>query len=251
MTKAIIVEDELPSRQFLKSMVATFCPDLEVVAEAGNVEEGVLAIQTHQPELVFLDIEMQTGTGFDLLAQFPEPEFDVIFTTAYDHYAIKAIQFSAIAYLLKPIEEEELQQAVKKSLERGRNALNQKSLQLLLQNLKMPKSGNPSITLSTSDGIEFVPLSEIIKIEASGPYSIFYLKEKKKIMVSKNLKEYEQLLLEHGFFRLQNSFIINIHEVKRMIRTDGGYVIMSDASQITISPKKKAEFLAFLGQRLV
>lgn len=251
MPKAIIVEDELHSRQFLKNMVASFCPELELMAEATNVAEGVLAIKTHQPELVFLDIEMQTGTGFDLLEQFPEPDFDVIFTTAYDHYAIKAIQFSAIAYLLKPIEIGELQQAVKKSLERGRTALNKKSLQLLLQNLKTPKTGNPSITLSTSEGIEFVPLSEIIKIEASGPYSIFYLKDRKKIMVSKHLKEYEQLLFEYGFFRLQNSYIINIHEVKRMVRTDGGYVIMSDDTQISISPKKKSEFLEFLGQRLV
>lgn len=251
MHTAIIVEDELHSRDFLTSIVRDFCPELRIVATAANVEEGIAAIRTHSPEIVFLDIEMQTGTGFDLLEQFPEPGFDVVFTTAYDHYAIKAIKFSAIDYLLKPIAIEELQRAVRKILDKQQKTLDQRSLQQLLQHLQSPQNGAQSITLATSEGLEFVPLREIVKIEASGPYSIFFLKSNKKIMVSKNLKEYEHMLYDYGFFRLQNSFIINIHEVRRLVKTDGGYVVMEDDSKIGISPKKKAELMAYLGQRLV
>lgn len=251
MYKAIIVEDELHSREFLKNIVTTYCPDLAIVALAGSVEEGVAAIKLHQPDIIFLDIEMQTGTGFHLLQQFPQPGFEVIFTTAYDHYAIRAIKFSAVDYLLKPIDIEELQQSVAKVIEKKKDKTGQLALQMLLKNLQSPQTLEQSITLSTSDGLEFIPLQQIIRIEASGPYSHFYLKEKKKIIVSRNLKEYENLLTDHGFFRVHNSHIININEVKRMIKTDGGYAVMSDESNITISPKKKDEFFQAIGQRMV
>lgn len=251
MPKAIIVEDELHSRQFLKNLVTEYCPELNLVALASDVEEGVAAIKEHKPDIVFLDIEMQTGTGFDLLLQFPAPEFDVIFTTAYDHYAIKAIKFSAIDYLLKPIEIEELQQAVKKITDKKATNSSQEALQMLLKNLQAPQKEDPSITLATSEGLEFIPLQQIIRIEASGPYSYFFLKNNKKIMVSRNLKEYEMMLSDHGFFRAHNSHIINIREVKRMVKTDGGYAVMSDDSKISISPKKKDDFMQQMSQRLV
>lgn len=251
MPKAIIVEDELHSRQFLKNLVTEYCPELNLVALASDVEEGVAAIKEYKPDIVFLDIEMQTGTGFDLLLQFPAPEFDVIFTTAYDHYAIKAIKFSAIDYLLKPIEIEELQQAVKKITDKKATNSSQEALQMLLKNLQAPQKEDPSITLATSEGLEFIPLQQIIRIEASGPYSYFFLKNNKKIMVSRNLKEYEMLLSDHGFFRAHNSHIINIREVKRMVKTDGGYAVMSDDSKISISPKKKDDFMQQMSQRLV
>jgi two-component system, LytTR family, response regulator len=251
MHKAIIVEDELHSREFLKNIVTEYCPELQLVALASSVEEGAAAIKLHQPDIIFLDIEMQTGTGFDLLAQFPDPDFDVIFTTAYDHYAIKAIKFSAIDYLLKPIEIEELQNAVKKVTEKKASDQSQQALQMLLRNLKTPQKGEQSITLSTSDGLEFVPLQNIIRIEASGPYSNFFLKNNKKIMVSRHLKEYEIMLGDHGFFRVHNSHIININEVSKMVKTDGGYAVMSDDSKISISPKKKDDFMLQMGQRLV
>ena len=251
MYKAIIVEDELHSREFLKNIVTAYCPELTIAALAGSVEEGVAAIKQHQPDIIFLDIEMQTGTGFDLLQQFPQPSFEVIFTTAYDHYAIRAIKFSAVDYLLKPIDIEELRQSVAKVIEKKKGSTGQQALQILLKNLQAPQTAEQSITLSTSDGLEFIPLHQIIRIEASGPYSHFYLKEKKKIIVSRNLKEYETLLTDHGFFRVHNSHIINMKEVKRMIKTDGGYAVMSDDSNITISPKKKEEFFEMIGQRMV
>jgi two-component system LytT family response regulator len=184
------------------------------------------------------------------LESVEDTNFHVIFTTAYDHYAVKAIKFSAVDYLLKPIDVDELQSAVQK-VSNKMSGNDQQALQVLLQNLRKPLGSDFSITLATSEGLEFVPLQQIIRLEASGPYTHFFLKEGKKIMVSKNLKEYELLLTEHHFFRVHNSHIINMKEVKRMIKTDGGYAIMNDESMISISPKKKDEFMQQMGLRLV
>lgn len=250
MHKVIIIEDEIHSREFLKHIVTEYCKELNIAAIASSVNEAAEAIRKHKPDFIFLDIEMQTGTGFDVLQQFPAPEFDVIFTTAYDHYAIKAIKFSAVDYLLKPVEIEELQMAVQKVIEKRNSKTGQSSLQMLLKNLQAPKA-EQSITLSTAEGLEFIPLNQIIRIEASGPYSHFFIKDAKKIMVSRNLKEYELLLGDYGFFRVHNSHIINLKEVKKMLKTDGGYAVMSDDSMISISPKKKEDFMGQMGQRLI
>ena len=251
MYKAIIVEDELHSRELLKKMLAMFCPDVQVTALASSVNEGVKAIKEHAPDIVFLDVEMQTGTGFDLLQQFPDPSFGVIFTTAYDHYAVKAIRFSAVDYLLKPIDAEELQQAVKKITHKKDTGISAAAVKTLLSNLQKPAGSTQTITLATSEGLEFIPLHDIIHIEANGPYSNFFLAGNRKIIVSKDLKEYEMLLGEHQFLRIHNSHIINIKEVRRMIKTDGGYAVMSNGAQLIISPKKKEEFLQMIGENNV
>lgn len=249
MHKAIIVEDELHSRDFLKNIISEFCPQLNVVAVAASVDEGVAAIRTRQPELVFLDVEMQTGTGFDLLRQFPDPQFNVIFTTAYDHYAMKAIKFSAVDYLLKPIEIEELQVAVNKWIAGKTTTDNRRSVEVLLQNLQSLQHNRQSIGLSTSEGLEFVPLTEITHIESSGPYSHFFIKGKQKIIVSRHLKEFELLLAEHGFFRAHNSHIVNLKEVRKYLKSDGGVIVMNDNTLIPVSPKKKDEFLLRVQQQ--
>lgn len=251
MYKTIVVEDELHSRELLKSMVDTYCKQLTVVATASSVEEGVAAIKAHEPAIVFMDIEMQTGTGFDVLEQTADYKYHVIFTTAYDHYAIKAIKFSAVDYLLKPIDLEELQEAVNKAIDKITHKPEDNNLSLLLKNLRRQPGEDYSITLSTSDGLEFTPLTKIIRIEANGPYSIFHLKDNRKIMVSKNLKEYEILLDDHHFMRVHNSHIINLNEVRKMVKTDGGYVVLKDDTQIIISPKKKDEFLQRINERMV
>lgn len=251
MYTAIIVEDELHSREFLKNIVTEYCKNISLVGMATNVQEGIDAINTLKPNIVFLDIEMQTGTGFDILNKFPQPNFEVIFTTAYDHYAIKAIKFSAVDYLLKPIDIEELQDAVTKVIEKKNNNTGQVALQMLLKNLNTPQSSQQSITLSTSEGLEFIALHQIIHIEASGPYSHFFLKNAKKIIVSKHLKEYENLLSEHGFFRVHNSHLINMNEVKKMVKNDGGYAIMSNDVHIAISPKKKDAFMELINSKMV
>jgi two-component system, LytTR family, response regulator len=249
--KALIVEDEIRSRDFLRNLVEEFCPELNVEGMAANVEEAVSLINARSPDIVFMDIEMQTGTGFDVLQQVRQRDFHVIFTTAYDHYAIKAIKFSAVDYLLKPINLEELQQAVAKAVESLEQKDKENKIDLLIKNLRRPAGEDFSISLSTSEGIEFIQLSNIIRLEANGPYTTFFMKDGRKIMVSKNLKEYEILLTEHGYFRVHNSHIINLKEVRKMIKTDGGYAVMNDDSMIAISPKKKDEFMQLMGQRLV
>jgi len=248
--KALIVEDEARNREFLKNLAAEFCPEITVTGLAATVPEAIRQIDGQKPDIVFMDIEMQPGTGFDVLQKVKHRNFQVIFTTAYDHYAIKAIKFSAIDYILKPIDLEELQQAVDKAIQSIRKQ-QENRIDLLIQNLSQPAAENFSISLSTSDGIEYVQLSQIIRLEANGPYTTFFLKNQHKIMVSKNLKEYELLLSEHGFFRIHNSHIIHLKEVRKMVKTDGGYAVMSDASMIAISPKKKDDFLQLMAQRLV
>jgi two-component system LytT family response regulator len=249
--KALIVEDEIRSRDFLKNLVEEFCPELIVSGTASNVEDAVLFINNHSPQIVFMDIEMQTGTGFDVLQQVNHRDFHVIFTTAYDHYAIKAIRFSAVDYLLKPINLEELQQAVAKAVENIQQKAEGNKIELLIRNLKRPAGEDFSISLSTSEGVEFIQLTNITRLEANGPYTTFFMKDARKIMVSKNLKEYEMLLTDHGFFRVHNSHMISLKEVRKMIKTDGGYAVMNDESMIAISPKKKEEFMQLMGQRLV
>jgi two-component system, LytTR family, response regulator len=249
--KALIVEDEVRSRDFLRNLVTEFCPQVSVEGTAANVEDAVAFINGQSPDIVFMDIEMQTGTGFDVLQQVKQRNFHVIFTTAYDHYAIKAIRFSAVDYLLKPINLEELQAAVAKAVENIQQKEEGNKIDLLIKNLKRPAGEDFSISLSTSDGIEFVQLSTIIRLEANGPYTTFFMKDGRKIMVSKNLKEYEMLLTDHGYFRVHNSHIINLKEVRKMVKTDGGYAVMNDDSMIAISPKKKDEFMQLMAQRLV
>jgi two-component system LytT family response regulator len=249
--KAIIVEDETMNSDFLKHLLREFCPNIEVAGAASNVEDAVSAINTQQPQIVFMDIELQTATGFDVLQQVKDQDFEVIFTTAYDHYAIKAIKFSAIDYLLKPINFEELQQAVNKAIESLQVKEKENKLELLIRNVRRPVGEDFSISLATSEGVEYVPLSQIIRLEAKGPYTTFFMKNGNSLMVCKNLKEYELLLTDYGFFRLHNSYMVNMKEVKKMVKADGGYAVMNDDAMIAISPKKKDEFLSLMSQRLV
>lgn len=251
MQRVVIVEDEPRSREFLKEILAEHCPQLEIAGLAGNVEEAVKTIHDLEPDLIFLDIELQTGTGFDVLQQIQDVQPAVIFTTAYDHYAIKAIKFSAVDYLLKPIDVDELKAAVAKTDDKQQRDSQQQTLQVLMQNLKQLRSNdNPTITLSVADGMEFIPLRSIIRLEAAGAYTNFFLKDGKKIMVSKNLKEYEMMLGDHDFMRVHNSHIINMNEVKRLVKSDGGYAVMSDDAQVIISPKKKDDFVKLMTNRL-
>lgn len=249
--QAIIVEDEQLNRDFLLNLLQEFCPHIEVAATAATVNEAVAAIRAHEPQIVFLDIELQTATGFDVLEMVRDHRFEIIFTTAYDHYAIKAIRFSAIDYLLKPINYEELTRAVSKAIEAMKIKQQDDRLELLMRNVRIPVGDDFSISLSTSEGIEYIPLTQISYLEAKGPYTTFFLKNGNNMIVCKHLKEYEMMLTEHGFFRLHNSYIVNMKEVKKMIRADGGYAVMNNDAMITISPRKKEEFLQLMNRRLV
>ncbi|MBO9659407.1 MAG: response regulator transcription factor [Chitinophagaceae bacterium] len=249
--RSVIIEDEMLNRQFLQQLITQFCSELELCGSAGKVTEATELINHHQPDIIFLDIELDGGTGFDVLEKIKSRNAQVIFTTAFDHYAIRAIRCSAVDYILKPINLQELQAAVEKAIEAIRVKDGRSQLELLLHNIRRAPGEDLSISLSTAEGIEFVRLGDIIRLEAKGPYTTFFLKNGPQLIVSKNLKEYELLLTEHGFFRVHNSFMVNLKEVKKMIRTDGGYAVMTDDAMIAISPRKKDEFLALMGQRLV
>ena len=248
MLRAIIVEDEKHNRETLKNLLAEFCPEVQIKGMAANVEEGLQMIRAAQPDLLFLDIELQTGTGFDLLQQVDNPAFDVIFTTAFDQYAIQAIKFSSLDYLLKPIDIDELQQAVSKAIEKQKADQGKAQLEVLLSNLNRQSSSQKRICLSTAEGLEFLMVQDIMYCEASGSYTNFVLKEGRKLVVSKHLKGYETLLDGGPFMRVHNKYLINLEEVKRFVKSEGGYILMNNGDQVSISPKKREAFMQRMEQ---
>ncbi|WP_411030750.1 LytR/AlgR family response regulator transcription factor [Spongiimicrobium sp. 3-5] len=241
--RAVIVEDEKHSRETLKNLLEEFCTDVSVVATAATVNEAVATITNTDPDVVFLDIELQTGTGFDVLMQLPNIHFEVIFTTAFEQYAIKAVKFSSLDYLLKPIDLEELQSAVEKARVKKNQDVYKEQLETLMQNLRQEKPKLNKICLATSDGFEFINVADIVYCKANGSYTNFVLKDKTQLLVSKHLKEYEGLLLEQFFMRVHNSFLINLKQVKKFVKSDGGYILMSNDHTASISRTRKDDFL--------
>tara|TARA_R110000850_G_scaffold150497_1_gene273290 strand:+ start:209931 stop:210680 length:750 start_codon:yes stop_codon:yes gene_type:complete len=246
--KAIIVEDETHSLETLKNLLEKFCEGVEVIGLASSVKEALEVIQKSQPDVVFMDIELQSGTGFDILTQLPEINFEVIFTTAFDQYAIKAVKFSSLDYLLKPIDLEELQQAVEKAKQAKNRVEYNQQLKTLLQNINQPKLSK--ICLATADGFEFISTSEILYCEAGGSYTTFVLINGKKLLVSKHLKEYENMLADQHFMRVHNSYLINLKEVKKYVKADGGYIVMNNEDIVSISRGKKDTFIEAMQRML-
>lgn len=242
MLNIVIVEDEKHNREDLRTQLSELDPSLKVVGEAASKTEALQVIHQSQPDLVLMDIELHEGTGFDVLNELPQTNFEVIFTTAFEHYALKAIKFSSLDYLLKPINSEELRTAIEKARLKKDEELRRKQLEVLLSTLDQ-KQEQRNICLSTADGIEFIQTSQIQYCEANGSYTNFFLKGGQKLIVSKNLKEYESLLNDHDFMRVHNSFLINLKEVKRFVKSDGGYILMKDGQTISISQKKREDFL--------
>lgn len=244
MIKAIIVDDELGARESLSKMIEKNCKQLEVIAKADSMLAAFEAITNKQPDLVFLDIEMPNGNAFDLLEKFKEINFNIIFTTAYDHYAIKAIKFSAIDYILKPIDPEELIEAVKRVEKKQTSQPNvlDKQFKTLLSNVR-PENKLKKVGIPDGDGLIFINLSDIIRCESDGNYTFFILTSGKKIIASRTLGEYEQMFAEDNFFRVHRSHLINLQHVKKYIKGEGGYVIMADDSQVEVSRRNKNEFL--------
>lgn len=248
MINAVIIEDEKKSMEVLQALVSANCPDVTVVGTADSVSSGVELIRKASPKLIFLDIEMADGSGFDLLERVGSNNYDVIFTTASDAHALKAIKFSAIDYLLKPIDGDELKTAVDKLKERKPSDASLENLRFLLQNFKQPSQQYSKITLPTGNAYEIVNVKDIIRCEADGSYTTFFLENKKKLLVSASLKHYEDLLPEEDFIRVHHHHLINMSHVVRYLKTDGGYAVMSDGTQIEISRRKKEAFLARLNK---
>lgn len=248
MINAIIIEDEKKSMEVLQALVTANCPEVNILGNADSVSTGIELIKKVSPNLIFLDIEMADGSGFDLLERVGSGNYDVIFTTASDAHALKAIKFSAIDYLLKPIDGDELKAAVEKHKLKKPNDASLENLRFLLQNFKQPSQQYSKITLPTGNAYEIVNVKDIIRCEADGSYTTFFLESKKKLLVSASLKHYEDLLPEDEFIRVHHHHLINMAHVIRYLKTDGGYAVMSDGTQIEISRRKKEAFLARLNK---
>lgn len=238
MIKAIIVDDEIDCCETIAELLQTYFPDIEVTGIYHNGEEALPAILQQQPDLVFLDVEMPKMNGFEMLEQLPQVNFDIIFTTSYDQYALKAIRFSAIDYLLKPIDRNELQKAVQKVIQRSQRTIS-KQVEILMQKIHQPSKSINKIALPTMEGLQMIPVDSIIRCESEGNYTILMLKNKQKIIVSTVLKDIEEMLEDYSFARVHRSNLVNLNEVEKYVRGEGGYLLMSDGSSVDVSRSKK------------
>jgi len=238
MIAAIIVDDERHSCDALKMLLAKCCPLVQVVATCYSGEEGIKKINETKPQLVFLDIEMPHMNGFQMLEQLPTINFEIIFTTSYDQYAITAFKFSALDYLLKPVDREELERAVQKVSKKINPPVSQQ-LEILLQKINQPATAVQRIALPTMQGLEFVPVNSIISCSSSNNYTEFFLADKKRLLVSRTLKEIEDMLADHLFLRVHNSHVVNLNAILRYIKGEGGYLVMTDDSKVDVSRSRK------------
>lgn len=243
MIRCILIDDESNSLEMMEWLLKTYCPQVKIEAMCNAAEKGIEAINKFRPDVVFLDIEMPHMNGFTMLEQFDKLFFDVVFCTAYDQFAIKAFRYSALNYLLKPVDPEDLKETIKR-LEEKRSAPSPGQIELLLQNIKQTnKPTVQRIALTTGDGMIFVSTSEILYCQAESNYTSVVLAGGKKILVSKVLKEIDEALAGSDFFRIHNSFLININHIKKFVRGDGGYVIMEDGTNVSISRGRRQEFM--------
>jgi two-component system, LytTR family, response regulator len=247
MITAIIIDDEAKGRLAMREKLSAYCMQVQVIAEASNGQEALLLIQHHKPQLIFLDIEMPRMNGFEMLNAMPEKNFHVIFTTAYDQYAIKAIKYAAFDYLLKPIDIEELKTAVEK-IELKETNQTKKQAELLQQNMEHPKKQLNKLAIPTLDGLLFFDINDIIHLEANSNYTFIHFSSKPKITASKTLKEFEEILPENIFFRTHHSHLINLNYIKRYIKGDGGQIELQNGTYVDVSRRKKEEFLKAIGQ---
>jgi two-component system, LytTR family, response regulator len=237
MVKAVIVDDE----PYCCETIATLLEDhreVLVVAVCYSAMDALVAIQKFSPDVVFLDVEMPKMNGFEMLEQLPAVDFEIIFTTSYDQYALKAIRFSAIDYLLKPVDSEELNKAVEKIIRRVQKPI-QQQLQLLLQKIQNPSSPVNKIALPTIDGLQMISIDSIISCESESNYTTLFLKNKQKMVVSRTLKEMEELLEDHSMLRVHRCYVVNLNEVEKYYKGDGGYLVMSDGTTIDVSKSRK------------
>jgi two-component system LytT family response regulator len=246
MIRAIIVEDEKHSRETLRGLLDRYCRNVIILAEADTYRSGIAAIKEHQPQLIFLDIQMPDGSGFRLLEELDEINFEIIFTTAFDQFAIKAIKYSALDYLLKPIDPEELANALKKVEQKiSKKEVNQ-NIQVLLDNIKNKDADPHKIVLSTSEKIHVIDTDQILRCESDNYYTNFFLTNGKQILVSKTLKENEQMLDGHNFIRPHKSHLVNVKYIKGYLRSDGGYIEMTDGSKIPVSRRKREKIVEII-----
>ena len=244
MKKAVIIDDENRTRDLIAKMINSFGLDILAIPAGENVQSGIQAIEELKPDIVFLDIQMPDGTGFDVLKAVKDKNFEVIFITAHEEFAIKAIKFSALDYLLKPIDPEELKAAVEKAIKAVDDKKDESQFEALQNNI-LPNQ-KKRLVLKTQESVYVVELHEIIRCEADRNYTSFFLSSGKKILVSKTLKEYETLLSNHNFLRVQQSHLVNLDYVDRYDKGNGGSVVMKDGSEVPLSPAKRDVFFKII-----
>lgn len=246
MIKAILVDDEERSIENLSKLLSSYCKEIEIVAKACSVKDAYAKIQEHRPDLVFLDIDMPPYTGFDLLKKYDELPFDVIFVTAYDYYAIDAIKFSALYYIMKPIKVEELKDAVAKAIK-----LNLKKNRVqteFIKQLDTQKDKLKRIVINTIKESELIELENILYIEADNVYSTIHLSNSKKVICSqRSIKDYEEMLLDKGFFRCHKSFLVNIKQIAGLDRHEGSDIVLKDKTHIPLARRRKEELMSLIG----
>lgn len=243
MIRCILIDDENNSLEMMEWLIKTYCPQVSIEAMCNSSEKGIEAIRKFRPDVVFLDIEMPHMNGFDMLEQFDKLFFDVVFCTAYDQFAIRAFKYSALNYLLKPVDPADLQETVRR-IEEKKPSPSKEQIEMLLQNIR--ESAKPPvqrIALTTNDGMIFVSTQDILYCEAESNYTSVILKGGKKVLVSKVLKDIDETLSGSNFYRIHNSYLINLNHIKKYVRGDGGYVIMENDVTISISRSRRHEFM--------
>lgn len=238
MINAIIVDDEPYCCEALSILLGRYCPQVKVSGMYHSGAQALDSIREQQPQLLFLDIEMPRMNGFELLEKIKDLDFELIFTTSYDQYAIKAIRHSALDYLLKPIDREELQLSVQKVEQRLKAPLPQQ-IDLLFQKLASPANQFTRIAIPTMEGLQMVAVDSIVHCVSDSNYTILTLKERQKVVASRTLKEIEELLEDYSFLRVHHSHLINLNEVCKYIKGEGGYLVMSDGSSVNVSRSRK------------
>jgi two-component system, LytTR family, response regulator len=248
MLKAILIDDEESNLSSLKEKLIAYCPQVEIIALCNSGAEGIEAIDTMHPDIVFLDIEMPVMNGFVMLKQLHYTNFELVFVTAYDHYTIRAIRCSALDYLVKPVELEELKAAVERAAEKRKADNSNPQIELFLEQLMNKKNGPPRIAIPDVEGLHFIRTEDIIYLEANINYTNIYCAGEKKYVASRTLKDFEELLSDETFIRIHNSHIINKNYAKRYIRGEGGQVVLSNGIVLDVAKRKKAGFLKSIGE---
>lgn len=245
MITAIIIDDESKGRNSLRKKLMEYCPQVELLGEAEDGEAGLRLIEKHDPRIVFLDIEMPMMNGFEMLHHLPVKNFHLIFTTAYDQYAIKAIKYAAFDYLLKPIDIEELQTTIKKAEQQIALNNTAERLETLTHNLA-GKNQLQKIAIPTMEGLLFFNLSDIVYLEAESNYTTLHFVNHPKLMASRTMRDFEELLPSDMFFRTHQSFIINLNFIKRYLKGDGGQIELQNGHFVDVSRRKKEEFIKII-----
>ncbi|WP_316843511.1 LytTR family DNA-binding domain-containing protein [Pedobacter psychrodurus] len=246
--RAILVDDETANLENLRILLDKHCPNIKVVATAGNIKDAFTQANLHHPDLLFLDIQMGKTTGFDLLNQLAEKTFEVVFVTAYDNYGIQAVKFAALDYLLKPVDPDELKAAVNKAEIRIKNKIQGEQLNFLLSQIKKSEPGIPKIALPQQHEIRYVSVDDIIRCVADNTYTFFFLSNGDKVLISKPLKEYSDMLKPHGFVRAHQSHLVNPKFVKSWLKEDGGTLLMNNGDKIPVSKPNREMVKEMLGK---